>query len=1183
MELRRRFRVRALIVLATAAQLLAISFGVSVLLNSNRADAAQQVPYKVNFQGRLTDNSGNILANGLYNVKFRLWTTLTGGTYDCATAKVNCPWEEDRVITGVDNRIQVTNGLFNIQFGDLTALSPSLFVTGSGSLYLEVELASIGTVSCATNGCSVWTELPMTPRQSLASSPYAMNSDTLDGLDSSAFGQLSAVQGWTDTNTFSKAGGAGLVLSGSAASGATQLQFGSVAALSAGSVNGTYLGGNPAAYTGDLLNFQINNVVKLKVDNSGNGTLGGGLTIGSGTVITVGAAAGQTSTVACSGTQAVTSATFTGGVLTTAPSCATINGTGATTALDNLASVAINAALGFKSTQAANINFFAAASAAGNGLTITGQTAGGAANNGGAITVVGGTATGANTGGLLSLQGGAATSTGTDGGVTIDAGTGATVPNGTISIGTANASVITIGRAGVAVSLPGGITTSNGTINTGNGSITTTGAIGGGAITGTSLSAGSGTISTTGIISGIGSGLTSLNPTNLVQGSGAVILQSYNATALTLNSGTTGALNLATQGSAKTIQIGQTTAAVTDTIGIGNSSFAGSVNKITIGNQLTTSNTAIQGGTGANAVTISPGANGSVLATTTGTGTIEFNTATSIIAQSTTNSATAFQVQNSGSAPVFLVDTTNNNLVTNPGFEVDTSGWVGVTGTVTRNVTAGQYYMGLSSNTVNVTINAGGAQVTSFTAAVPAASYVFSFYAMRGTNTGVLGVTITGGGAPACALASGVTVTTGFQQYSCSFTASSAVTAITVTSTLTGTFYLDAVQLITSANNLNNYDIGSIQLRGVVSAPATFQSNSNSTTAFQIQNISGTNLLTIDSLNANVIVGSANTDATQILLQMDSFNAFVETDTCSTTVNQGSLYYNTVTNAMRGCVNGAWEDMVSTASLGLQLFGVVPDSGVNPGDLASVTGVTNGPCKVAVGAALTTVSWKGCTAFSGGRKIIVAAGTATPTTTNGNFQHLCLTTVGTSQPALSASGTEVANLATVSLPSATAPILCLADIKTSSTAISAVYDTRTYTTTTKEFVAMNSAAGIGALVQFIATKGTVATVAAANSNNLAGVVVATTGAASTTTMNAIIATNGPAAVKAITGTNVVAAYLFSSGTAGYAITVATKPTEATTTIYNLIGIARTVWSGATTCVINADSCAGSIFTTIDKR
>ncbi|QQS20045.1 hypothetical protein IPL85_01135 [Candidatus Saccharibacteria bacterium] len=363
------------------------------------------------------------------------------------------------------------------------------------------------------------------------------------------------------------------------------------------------------------------------------------------------------------------------------------------------------------------------------------------------------------------------------------------------------------------------------------------------------------------------------------------------------------------------------------------------------------------------------------------------------------------------------------------------------------------------------------------------------------------------------------------------------------------------------------------------------KNQADSATAFQIQSTGSVAILSADTSGSEVVIGSNATDTTQVLLQLDSFSTFADTATCGTTTNQGGLYYNTSTNVIRGCVNGTWEDMVSTAGLGLQLFGVLPDSGANPGDIYGVTAAINGPCKVAVGANTTTVSWTGCTAYSGGRKVIVTAGTAT--TTNAvaaRFQHLCLTGAN-NQPALSASGTETANLATVSFPSATSPILCLADIgfTGANNTITQIYDTRTYTTTEKATVALNSAIGIGTIVTFVATKGVVQSTTTANFNNIGGVIVATTGAASTTTINAIMATGGPAAVKAITGSNTVNSYLFTSATAGYARTVATKPTEGTGTIYNVLGNARTVWSGATACAANADNCAGSIVTFIDKR
>ena len=710
MELRQRRVIRAFIGLTTALTLFTTCFGMSALLAPQTAAAAQTVPYKVNFQGRLTDNSGNILTDGLYNIKFRLFDALTVGTNK---------FEEDRIMTGVDNRIQITNGLFNIQFGDLTALSPTLF-SGVFPLFLEVELPTPATATCATNGCAVFTEGAMTPRQPMASSPYAFNADTVDGIDSAGLVQLSVAQ--------------------------------------------------------------------------------------------------QTGSINVSGT-----------------------------------------------------------------------------------------------------------------------------------------------------------------------------------------------------ITGIGSGLTSLNPTNLVQGSGAVTLQSATATALTLTSNlattwsTTGVAQLTLQSGSGTLSLGSTTTLTAS-------------GALTIDSNTTS---ALNFGTGANAKTVTIG-----------------NTA----------GATAVTIS-SGTAGINIGDDATTKTI-------DIGG----------NVSSG-------TDTVNIATNATAADTI-----------------VIGNSNAATDITLVGG-------------------------------------------------------------------------PSTTTSGTS-----------------------GVIIGSATADATQINLQLDSSSVFVETgSTCSAVINQGSLYYNSASNVIRGCVNNAWEDMVSTAGLGLQLFGVVPDTGANPGDLASVVSGIAGPCKVAVGATPATVSWTGCTAYSGGRKVIVAAGTAASSGTGAvnTFQHLCLT--GTNnQPVLSARGAEVLTLGSVSMPSVTAPILCLADIKmatNNNATISVIYDTRTYTTTLKETASINTTApALGHLIQYSATRGTFIPMATAAGNNLAGVVVATTGAVSSSTVNAIIAVNGPASVKAITGTsNAVGSYILGSATAGYAAGNTLHPTDTTATTYYMLGIFRTPWTGGNACAINSDACAGSVLTSIDKR
>ena len=150
MVVRRTVRVRAIRALAAALPILAAGFG--VLFAAPPARAVQTVPYLINFQGRLTDNNGNVLTDGSYNVKFRIFDATSGGTN---------LWEGDRVYGASDHRVTVQSGLFNIQFGDSTqgdpALSPSLFNTVTyPNLYLEVELPTPGTATCASNACATW-------------------------------------------------------------------------------------------------------------------------------------------------------------------------------------------------------------------------------------------------------------------------------------------------------------------------------------------------------------------------------------------------------------------------------------------------------------------------------------------------------------------------------------------------------------------------------------------------------------------------------------------------------------------------------------------------------------------------------------------------------------------------------------------------------------------------------------------------------------------------------------------------------------------------------------------------------------------------------------------------------------------------------------------------------------------
>lgn len=169
----------------TAFILVAILGALGALVCVPDVHAANTMPTTMNFQGRLTDASGNLVANGSYNVKFTI--------YNAGSTAI---WTETRETT---NRVVVTNGLFSVQLGSVTALTPSLFTTTG--LTLGVTMANPATATCSTAACQTW-EAEMTPRSPIATSAYAFNADAIDGIDGASLAQLGA-NTFTENQTIS--------------------------------------------------------------------------------------------------------------------------------------------------------------------------------------------------------------------------------------------------------------------------------------------------------------------------------------------------------------------------------------------------------------------------------------------------------------------------------------------------------------------------------------------------------------------------------------------------------------------------------------------------------------------------------------------------------------------------------------------------------------------------------------------------------------------------------------------------------------------------------------------------------------------------------------------------------------------------------------------------------------------
>jgi hypothetical protein len=168
-----------------------------------------------------------------------------------------------------------------------------------------------------------------------------------------------------------------------------------------------------------------------------------------------------------------------------------------------------------------------------------------------------------------------------------------------------------------------------------------------------------------------------------------------------------------------------------------------------------------------------------------------------------------------------------------------------------------------------------GMQTTSFTTPMIATDkYEMTFWAKCSVSitTLIFGYTDTGGDNSQDG--TGDTCNTSWQQYSANFTAGTGPTAIYVdsgaTDTINDDIWIDAVSLVqTSTNAASNYDPGQIYLTGVVASPTIFQNSANSTEALQVQNASGSSVLTVDTADGYISLGKASS----LTGQLNLFNA----------------------------------------------------------------------------------------------------------------------------------------------------------------------------------------------------------------------------------------------------------------------------------------------------------------------
>jgi len=168
----------------------------------------------INFQGKLANANGTNIPNGTYNLEFKLYTAgagcVGGGSSPCGGT---LQWTEDW-LRNSSQGVTVTDGIFQVNLGSITSL-PAIF--NNNTIWMSINLGNTNATCTPFTSCSGDGE--MLPFVRFTASPYALNSDALQGLHATDFAQLSpgsAQSGFLNVN--------GNVTSGATVAAATGLQ-----------------------------------------------------------------------------------------------------------------------------------------------------------------------------------------------------------------------------------------------------------------------------------------------------------------------------------------------------------------------------------------------------------------------------------------------------------------------------------------------------------------------------------------------------------------------------------------------------------------------------------------------------------------------------------------------------------------------------------------------------------------------------------------------------------------------------------------------------------------------------------------------------------------------------------------------------------------------------------------------
>ena len=139
----------------------------------------------MNFQGRLLNAQGATVADGYYNLEFKIYQDGDGQSVGNTTGTPvgELKWTESHLNANAQG-VMVKNGYMSVQLGSVTPFGMAVD-WNQDTLWLSMNIASTNASCTPFANCSPDGE--MTPMKRLSATPFSLNSGQLNGLTSNPF------------------------------------------------------------------------------------------------------------------------------------------------------------------------------------------------------------------------------------------------------------------------------------------------------------------------------------------------------------------------------------------------------------------------------------------------------------------------------------------------------------------------------------------------------------------------------------------------------------------------------------------------------------------------------------------------------------------------------------------------------------------------------------------------------------------------------------------------------------------------------------------------------------------------------------------------------------------------------------------------------------------------------------